>query len=89
MASPCEGRGVRLQRRLSRSAQREAGALDTAAGLLEGLGTGCVGNAEVRREAEGRAMHHRDPLGRKQVFDEILVGLDDLARWRFLPQLGR
>ena len=46
----------------------------------------------MRSKAKGVAMHHRDALGREQVFDEILVGLDDLALRRFLakePGTGR
>ena len=46
----------------------------------------------MRRQAEGRAVHHRDPFGLEQVADEILVGLDRLALGRPLaeqPGAGR
>src|SRR5690606_33752184 len=60
-------------------AQRRAEALDAVAGFLEqGLGSG-VGNAEIRPEAECRAMHHRDALLLEQAGDEILVGFDHLS----------
>src|SRR2546430_9144899 len=64
------------------SAQVAAEALDPAAGLFEVLGLGRIGNAERRRRAEGRALHHRDAFRLQQLGDEILVGLELLARWR-------
>ena len=40
----------------------------------------------MRRQPERGAMHDRDPLGLQQVFDEILVGPDQLAVRRLLAQ---
>ena len=39
----------------------------------------------MRRQAEGGAVHHRDPLGLEQVAREILVGLDRLPCGVRLP----
>src|SRR6185437_17074719 len=67
-------------------AQRRAGALDAAAGLAQRLGRGGVGDAEMGRQAEGHALHHRDALGGEQVLDEVRVVLDRLALGRALAE---
>src|SRR3546814_8790224 len=50
--------------------------LDAAAGILERLGGGRIGNAEMRTEAEGRAEHHGNTLLFQQRVAEILVVAD-------------
>ena len=65
-------------------AQRSAGALDAAAGFLEDIGRGGVGDAEGRTLAERRALHHRQALGLEQVVHEVGVVLDHLAVRRLL-----
>src|SRR5579859_155892 len=63
-----------------------AEALDAGAGVFEqGVG-GRVADAEVGREAEGRAEHHRDPLGLQELGGEVLVRADGLARRGGLAQ---
>src|SRR4051812_12800156 len=48
-------------------------ALDAAAGILEVLGLGRIGDPERRPEAERRSLHHRDAFGLEQLGDEVLV----------------
>src|SRR5215469_10620476 len=61
------------------SRQRAAGAVDAVAGVSQHLGRGRVGDAEMRRQPEGAAMHRSDPRLFQQVADEILVVRDRLA----------
>src|SRR4051812_38419110 len=61
------------------SLQCLAGADDPRAGFLQRLGRGRVGDAEVGREAEGRALHRGDTFRFQQIGHEIVVGRDLLA----------
>ena len=47
-----------------------------AAGILEQVRAGGVGDAEVGREPERRAVHDRHALGLEQVRGEVGVGLE-------------
>src|SRR5205823_15064320 len=64
------------------SAQIAAEALDSTAGLLEVLGLRRIGNAERRPGSERGTLDHRDALGLQELGDEVLVGLQLLARRR-------
>src|ERR1043165_1455137 len=64
--------------------QIPAESLDAAAGFLQVLGLGRIGNAERRADAERRALHHRDAFGVEQLGDEVLVGAEFLAARRRL-----
>src|SRR5689334_9017352 len=61
-----------------------AGALDAAAGFLEEVGRGRVGDAEGRTLAERRTLHHRQALRFEQVVHEVGVVADRLAVRRLL-----
>src|SRR5205814_958546 len=72
--------------------QRAAGAVDAGAGLAQLVIRGRVGDAEMRRQAEGRAMHDRDALGLQEVAYECLVIVDRGALGGMLanqPSAGR
>src|SRR5216684_940360 len=56
-----------------------AGPLDARARLGQRLGRGRVGDAEMRAEAKGRPLHHRDALRLEEIFDEVAVVRDPLA----------
>ncbi len=62
-----------------RLTQIPAEPLDAAAGFFQHRVRGRVGNAEERRQAERRAVHHRDAFAFQQLACEILVGRDRLA----------
>src|SRR5439155_9679202 len=59
--------------------ERAAGAVDAPAGLAQYLRRGRVGNTEMRRQAERRAVHHRHPRLLQQIANKILVTRDGLA----------
>src|SRR3954471_6396489 len=60
--------------------QFRAEALDALASVLQERVRGRVGDAQVRAEAEGRALHGRDALRLQEFGDEIRIALDPLAR---------
>src|SRR5215207_3679404 len=59
--------------------QGPAEALDALAGVLQQRVGGGIRDAQVRAEAEGRAVHRRDALALEELGDEVLVGLEGLA----------
>src|SRR5215469_13748524 len=64
--------------------QRFAGALDACAGIPQRLRRGRVRDAEMRRQAERRALHSRHTLRLKKVGHEIIVVVDRLSLERLL-----
>src|SRR3546814_2553503 len=52
---------------------------DVCSSDLQRLGRGRVGHPEVRRQAEGLALHRGDTDRLQPVGDEVLVGADHLA----------
>src|SRR5229473_5629641 len=85
-ASAYDGRNARWRRRAAALFERRAGALDARAGVAQRFGRGGVGDAEMGRQTEGHALHHRDALGIEQILDEIGVGFDRLALGRALAE---
>src|SRR5262249_13953020 len=67
-------------RPLFASTQVGAEPLDAFAGLLQRRCCGRVGNPERRAYSERRPLHHRDAFSVQKLSDEILVGLDGVAR---------
>src|SRR5690348_3177601 len=65
--------------------QVAAEALDTPASFLQLSRGHRIGHAERGADPERRALHHRNPLGRQQLGDKVLVGLELLAGWRGAP----
>src|SRR3546814_12953282 len=59
--------------------ERFAGLADARARFLQRLGRGRVGHPEVRRQAEGLALHRGDTDRLQQVGDDVLVGAAPLA----------
>src|SRR5215831_8066266 len=53
--------------------QSTAGAIDAPARIAQHFGRGGVGDAEVRRQPEGGAVHHSDARFFQQIADKILV----------------
>src|SRR6516164_6447290 len=66
-----------------------AEALDAAAGLFELLSRCCVGDAEIGRQAEGRAVNNGDALFFQERRHYILVSLERLALSRGLADQTR
>src|SRR6266849_3886597 len=66
-ASAYDGRNARWRRRAAALFERRAGALDARAGVAQRFGRGGVGDAEMGRQTEGHALHHRDALGIEQI----------------------
>src|SRR5690606_36837211 len=71
------------------SAEFRASLLDAVAGADQFLLVRGVGDAEMRRQAKGLAIHHRDGLAVQEIDHEVEIAVDDVALRRALADDAR